>query len=50
MATRRLRLPFVLMALAVVAPATPAAAQQTVSEVLSFLLTNRSQSRLTPSE
>ena len=42
MATRRLRLPFVLMALAVVAPATPAAAQQTVSEVLSFLLTNRS--------
>ena len=42
MATRRLRLPVVLVALAVAAPATPAAAQQTVSEVLSFLLTNRS--------
>ena len=42
MASLRLRLPVLLVALAVVAPATPAAAQQTVSEVLSFLLTNRS--------
>lgn len=42
MAMRRVRLPLLLMALALVAPATPAAAQQTVSEVLSFLLTNRS--------
>ena len=42
MATLRLRLPVLLVALAVVAPATPAAAQQTVGEVLSFLLTNRS--------
>ena len=42
MATLRLRMPVLLVALAIVAPATPAAAQQTVSEVLSFLLTNRS--------
>ena len=37
-----IRTPVVLIAFAVVASATPVAAQQTVSEVLSFLLTNRS--------
>ena len=37
-----IRTPAFVFALAVVASATPAAAQQTVSEVLSFLLTNRS--------
>jgi hypothetical protein len=37
-----IRTPVFVFALAVVASATPAAAQQTVSEVLSFLLTNRS--------
>lgn len=42
MAARHLRMPALLLALAVVAAATPAAAQQSVSEVLSFLLTNRS--------
>jgi len=36
------RTPHFLIALAIVAFATPAAAQQTVSDVLSFLLTNRS--------
>src|SRR5262245_48970631 len=36
------RIRAILMALAVAACATPAAAQQTVGEVLSFLLTNRS--------
>jgi hypothetical protein len=38
----RVRTPAFLIAFAVVASSTPAAAQQTVSEVLSFLLTNRS--------
>ena len=38
----RIRIPLFVMALAGLASATPAAAQQTVSEVLSFLLTNRS--------
>ena len=37
-----MRTPLLFMALAVMAPATPVAAQQTVGEVLSFLLTNRS--------
>jgi len=37
-----IRTPVVVIAFAVVASAAPAAAQQTVSEVLSFLLTNRS--------
>src|SRR6188508_1851023 len=37
-----IRTPLFVFALALVASATPAAAQQTVSEVLSFLLTNRS--------
>ena len=37
-----IRTPVFALALAVVASATPVAAQQTVSEVLSFLLTNRS--------
>ena len=37
-----IRTPVFVMAFAVVASAAPAAAQQTVSEVLSFLLTNRS--------
>ena len=37
-----IRTPAFVFALAVVASATPVAAQQTVSEVLSFLLTNRS--------
>ncbi len=37
-----IRTPVIVIALAVVASATPVAAQQTVSEVLSFLLTNRS--------
>jgi hypothetical protein len=37
-----IRTPAFVLALAVVASATPVAAQQTVSEVLSFLLTNRS--------
>jgi len=37
-----IRTPAFVFALAVLASATPAAAQQTVSEVLSFLLTNRS--------
>ena len=38
----RIRMPVFLVAWAMAASATPAAAQQTVSEVLSFLLTNRS--------
>ena len=38
----RIRTPVIVIAFAVVASATPVAAQQTVSEVLSFLLTNRS--------
>ena len=38
----KIRLPAFVMAIALFASATPAAAQQTVSEVLSFLLTNRS--------
>ena len=37
-----IRTPVIVIAFAVVASATPVAAQQTVSEVLSFLLTNRS--------